>query len=70
MELFRSPDYTQCLNKTMQSFNEFVMSRQKVLEDALKLLPVPTHSDMDGLYKEIYELKKRVREMEKEQVMQ
>jgi polyhydroxyalkanoate synthase subunit PhaE len=69
MELFRSPDYTQCLNKTMQSFNEFVMSRQKVLEDGLKLLPIPTNSDMDGLYKEIYELKKRVREMEKEQVM-
>lgn len=69
MELFRSPDYTQCLNKTMQSFNDFVISHQKVMEDALKALPIPTNSDMDGLYKELYELKKRVRELEEGKVM-
>ena len=28
MALFRSPDYTQSLNKTMQTFNEFVMSKK------------------------------------------
>ena len=69
MALFRSPDYTQRLNKTMDSLNDFIISRQTVLEDVLQLLPVPTNSDMDGLYKELYELKKRVRELEKEQVM-
>jgi polyhydroxyalkanoate synthase subunit PhaE len=69
MELFQSPDYTHCLSKTMASFNEFIISRQTVIEDALKVLPIPTHSEMDGLYKEIYELKKRVRDLEKEQVM-
>jgi polyhydroxyalkanoate synthesis regulator phasin len=30
---------------------------------------IPTDRDMDELYKEIYELKKRVKDMEKEKVM-
>jgi len=69
MELFRSPEYTQCLNKNIDTFNEFITSRQTVLQDALKVLPIPTNKDMDELYKEIYELKKRVKDMEKEKVM-
>jgi polyhydroxyalkanoate synthase subunit PhaE len=69
MELFRSPDYTRSLTKTMETLNDFMISRQTVLEDLMKMLPVPTHSDMDGLYKEFYELKKRVRDLEKEKVI-
>ena len=69
MELYRSPDYIHCLNKTMDSFNDFVIARRSVLEDLLQTLPVPTHSDMDGLYKEFYELKKRIRDLEKNQVL-
>ena len=69
MELFQSQEYTRSLNKNMKSFNEFITSRQTVLQDALKVLPIPTNKDMDELYKEIYELKKRVKEREKEKVM-
>jgi class III poly(R)-hydroxyalkanoic acid synthase PhaE subunit len=68
MTLFRSTEYVGCLNKAMKSLNDFIISRQTVLEDMLKLLPIPTNSEMDGLYKELYELKKRVRDLEKEQV--
>ena len=69
MELFRSPDYTRSLTKTMENLNDFMISRQTVIEDLMKTLPIPTHTDMDGLYKEFYELKKRVRDLEKEKVM-
>jgi polyhydroxyalkanoate synthase subunit PhaE len=69
MELFRSPEYTRCLSKAMLEFNEFMISRQAVMEDLLKTLPVPTNSEMDGLYKEFHELKQRVRDLEKEKVM-
>jgi hypothetical protein len=68
MELFRSPEYTRCLNKNMQSFNEFITSRHTVLQDALKVLMIPTNRGMDELCKEIYELKKRVKDMEKERL--
>lgn len=68
MELYRSPEFVQCFNKTMESFYDFVISNRSVLEDLLQLLPVTTHRDMDGLYKEFYELKKRVRDLEKTQV--
>jgi hypothetical protein len=68
MELYRSPEFVQCFNKTMESLYEFVISHRSVLEDLLQMLPVPTHRDMDGLYKEFYELKKRVRDLEKTRV--
>lgn len=68
MELYRSPEFVQCFNKTMESFYDFVISHRSVLEDLLQVLPVATHRDMDGLYKEFYELKKRVRDLEKAQV--
>ena len=65
MTLFQSSEYMQCLGKTIDSLNHYVSARQSVLEDALKVLPVPTNTDMDDLSKEIYELKRRVRALEK-----
>ena len=65
MTLFQSAEYMQCLAKTIDSLNNYVSARQSVLEDALKVLPVPTNTDLDELSKEIYELKRRVRTLEK-----
>jgi polyhydroxyalkanoate synthesis regulator phasin len=42
------------------------MTTEKVLEDILRMLPVPNQKDMDELYKEIYLLKKKVKTLEKE----
>ena len=49
----------------MDALTAFIAARQEVLEDTLKSMPVPTTKDMDELYKEIYLLKKRIRELEK-----
>lgn len=65
MTLFKSPEYTQELKKTMRAMGEFIVARQRMLEDMLRVLPVPTQRDMDDLYKELYVLKKRIRELEK-----
>jgi hypothetical protein len=64
MELFRSPDFLKQLHNTMGSLNGFIIARQTVLEDLLKSVPVPTQSEMDGLYKEFHELKKKLRDLE------
>jgi class III poly(R)-hydroxyalkanoic acid synthase PhaE subunit len=65
MTLFKSPEYTSVLKKTLDATEEFVAARQEVYEDILEMFPVPTNKDMDDLYKELYRLKKRIRDLEK-----
>lgn len=66
MALFQSAEYIQALSNTIEAMNEFVSSRRSVLESALKTMPIPTHTDMDELYKEIYQLKRRIRGLEQQ----
>lgn len=65
MTLFKSPEYGQELQRTLKALGEYSVARQKILEDALRVLPVPTYKDMDDLFKEIYLLKKRIKALEK-----
>lgn len=65
MTLFQSPEYTQTLGRILDAMGEFAVARRQILQDAMQSLPVPTHKDMDELYKDIYLLKKRIRELEK-----
>lgn len=65
MTLFKSPEYNQELAKTLDAMSEFMTARQKMLEDGLRMLPIPTQKEMDELYYEIYLLKKRLKELEK-----
>jgi len=63
--LFKSPEYLETFGRTLNSVNDFIIARSQILQDALKLFPVPTQQDMDELYKEIYLLKKKIRNLEK-----
>jgi hypothetical protein len=65
MSLFKSPEYSQTVARTLDAMAEFMVARRRTLEDTMQCLPVPTQRDMDELYKEIYTLKKRIRELEK-----
>ena len=66
MTLFQSSEYTKTLNKTLHSISEFSEAKKELLQDTLLYaLPVPTQKEMDELYKEIYLLKKRIKELEK-----
>jgi polyhydroxyalkanoate synthase subunit PhaE len=64
MTLFKSPEYNQALSRILNAFGEYNVAKQQILQDAMQTLPVPTLKEMDELYKEIYLLKKRVRELE------
>jgi len=64
MTLFQSPEYSRALNKTLIAISEFSEAKKEVLQDFLNMLPVPTHKEMDELYKEIYLLKKRIKDLE------
>jgi class III poly(R)-hydroxyalkanoic acid synthase PhaE subunit len=65
MTLFQSPEYIRTLNKTLDAMSEFSRAKKEILQDSLNMLPVPTHKEMDELYKEIYLLKKRIKALEK-----
>jgi polyhydroxyalkanoate synthesis regulator phasin len=68
MTLFKTPEYTQTLSRVLSAFEDYQATRDDLLQDALKTLPVPTNRDMDALYKEIYTLKKKIRALEKKAV--
>jgi class III poly(R)-hydroxyalkanoic acid synthase PhaE subunit len=65
MTLFKSPEYTRALSNTLNAMEEFLMARQRMLQDLLQTLPVPTNKEMDELSRELYLLKKKVKELAK-----
>jgi len=65
MVLMRSPEYTETLGNTMKALRDFRVARTQLFMDILQDLPIPTNKDMDELYKDLYLLKKRVKELEK-----
>ena len=65
MSLFKSKEYTDALHNTMDKMEDFILAKNQVLQDILQFLPIPTTKEMDDLYKEFHQLKKRVKELEK-----
>jgi class III poly(R)-hydroxyalkanoic acid synthase PhaE subunit len=65
MTLFQSKQYIETMAKALDALNQFLAARNDVLQDALKLLPISTHRDMDEVNREIYLLKRRIRSLEK-----
>ena len=65
MSLFKSKEYTDALHNTLEKLEDFIQAKNETLQDMLQFLPVPTNKEMDELYKEFHQLKKRVRELEK-----
>ncbi len=65
MKLLQSPDYTRVMDKTISALVDYRNARDEMMYDILQNLPIPTNRDMDELYKEFYQLKKKVRELAK-----
>ncbi|WDP91855.1 MAG: hypothetical protein HUN04_19935 [Desulfobacter sp.] len=66
MTLFQTPEYVQTLAKTLGALSEFSRAKNAVLEDMLQGFPVAKESEMDELARDLYELKKRVTKLERE----
>ena len=65
MELFKSTEYTTALGKVIDAMSDFISARQQIVQDTFKAFGVPVEKDLDELYKDIYQLKKRIRALEK-----
>lgn len=65
MLLFQTREYTETMAKTISSLSGFSEAKNAVLEDMLKGFPVARKSEMEELAREVYELKKHIRRLEK-----
>lgn len=65
MAVLKSDEYTEKLGNTMKALRDYRVMRMQFLTDVLQDLPIPTNKDMDEVYKDLYLLKKRVKELEK-----
>ena len=65
MALLRSDEYMNTLRGTLNSLHDFRAARSEFFMDLLQNLPIPTNKEMDELYKDLYILKKRVKELER-----
>lgn len=66
MTLFQTPEYVETLARTVNALADFSAAKNAALEDMLGLLPVARRTEMDDMAREFYELKKRLRKLEKQ----
>jgi hypothetical protein len=52
--------------KTLGALEDFIIARNAIAQDFLKTMAVPTQDELDELYKDLYQLKKRIKILEKE----
>jgi polyhydroxyalkanoate synthesis regulator phasin len=65
MTLFQTPEYVETLARTVNSLADFSAARDAAVEDMLSSLPVAKKTEVDDMARELYELKKRLRRLEK-----
>ncbi len=65
MTLFQTPEYVETLTRTVNALSDYSAARNAALEDMLSALPVAKKTEMDDMARELFELKKRLRRLEK-----
>ena len=65
MSLFRSEEYRVALSRLLDETAAFRITGDDVLMEFFEFLPIPTNKEMDELYKDLYTLKKQVKESAK-----
>ncbi len=65
MTLFQSREYTGTLSHALNALEDFFTAKQKLINDAMVALGLPTRRDLDEVYREMYLVKKSMKEMAK-----
>jgi class III poly(R)-hydroxyalkanoic acid synthase PhaE subunit len=65
MALLKSKEYIEVMNKAIDAFGAFKSARSQWTEDYLKMMAVPTQREMDDVFRDLYNLKKEVKELRK-----
>jgi hypothetical protein len=65
MTLFQSAEYSRTLVHALNALQDFTMAKDALMAEAMEALSLPSRRDLDDLYREIYVLKKSMKEMAK-----
>lgn len=65
MVLFQTPEYLASLGKTISAAAAYSLSKKSLTNDLLKSLSIPSLDNMEGIYRELYDMKKRLKDLEK-----
>jgi hypothetical protein len=63
MTLFQSAEYTRTLVQTLTALQEFTLAKDALMSEAMAALSLPSRRDLDALYREMYELKKSMKDV-------
>jgi hypothetical protein len=65
MTLFQSAEYTRTLVQALTALQDFTLAKDALLAETMAALSLPSRQDLDTLYRDMYELKKSMKEMAK-----
>lgn len=65
-KLFNTDDFSKLLAEVVDQSMVFKMKLDGLMEDYISFMPVPTRTEMNSLYKTVYELKKELKNAKKE----
>ena len=65
-DLFATAEFSKAFADFTDKYFLYLAASNKVVERNLSSLPIPTNKDMEGLYKTVYDLRKAVRDLQKE----
>lgn len=68
MTLFQTPEYVETLSRTVNSLADYTAAKDAAIEDMIGTLPVASKTEMDDMARELYEMKKRLRRLEKKMI--
>jgi len=66
MEMLQSSEYVNAMHSLIDTISDHKESKAKLVNAMLQQLGIPTNSEMDELYQELYTLKKRLKTVEKQ----
>jgi hypothetical protein len=66
MTMFQEPEYVETLSNTITALSDYTSARNVMFEEMTGMLPIAKQSELDDLAREVHELKKRTRRLEKQ----
>ena len=64
-DMLNTDEFSKAFGELGDVSGQYVQATNAVYEDLLSSLPIPTKTDMDSLYKTVYNLRKEVRDLKK-----
>lgn len=66
LELLNTDEFSRIFGDFSDKYSKYMIATNKVYERMLSALPIPTKTDMDSLYRTVYELRKDVRDLRRD----